>query len=142
MIWHQPFTLEQVNDRGRNCMVEYLNIVFTSVTDNSITATMPVDQTTKQPFGRLHGGASVALAETVGSTAANLCIDWEHYVCVGMDINANHIRPVSDGLVTATARPLHVGRSSHVWEIRILDDRDKLVCISRLTMAVVPKETH
>ncbi|MFV1981056.1 MAG: hotdog fold thioesterase [Rhodothermia bacterium] len=121
-------------------MVEHLNIVFTAVDDNSLSATMPVDRTTLQPFGRLHGGASVALAETVGSMAANLCVDVDHDVCVGMEINANHIRPVRDGNVIGTARPLHVGRTSHVWEVRIVDDRGRLVCVSRLTMAVVRRK--
>ena len=118
-------------------MVSYLNIEFTEVTEDSITARMPVDETTKQPFGRLHGGASAALAETVGSTAANLCVDLDRQVCVGMEINANHLRPVREGFVHATARPIHLGRKSHVWEIRIVDDEGRLVCVSRLTMAVV-----
>ena len=139
MIWKNLFTLDQVNDRGRGTMVEHLNIVFVDFDDDSITATMPVDQTTKQPFGVLHGGASAALAETVGSTAANLCIDLERNVAVGMEINANHIRPVREGTISATAKPVHVGRSSHVWEIRIVNDANKLVCISRLTMAVIDR---
>lgn len=137
MIWNKRFELDQINERGVNSMVEHLNIVFTQMDDDSLSATMPVDRTTMQPFGRLHGGASVALAETVGSTAANLCVDLNHFVCVGMEINANHIRPVRDGQVIGTAKPLHIGRKSHVWEIQIVDDRGKLVCVSRLTMAVV-----
>ncbi len=140
MIWNKPFTLDEINERGLNSMVEHLNIVFTAVDDNSLSATMPVDRTTLQPFGRLHGGASVALAETVGSMAANLCVDVDHDVCVGMEINANHIRPVRDGSVIGTARPLHVGRTSHVWEVRIVDGRGRLVCVSRLTMAVVRRK--
>jgi len=140
MIWKKPFTLDEINERGMNSMVEHLNIVFTASDDGSLSATMPVDRTTLQPFGRLHGGASVALAETVGSTAANLCVDLEYDVCVGMEINANHIRPVRDGHVIGTARPLHVGRTSHVWEVRIVDDRGRLVCISRLTMAVIKRK--
>lgn len=140
MIWYQPFTLEQVNDRGSNSMVEHLNIVFTAFDDDSLTATMPVDNTTRQPFGVLHGGASAALAETVGSTAANLCIDLDRFIAVGMEINANHIRPIRDGIVAATARPLHIGRSSHVWEIKIVEPSGKLVCVSRLTMAVVDRK--
>jgi 1,4-dihydroxy-2-naphthoyl-CoA hydrolase len=140
MIWHQPFTLDQVNDRAQGNMGEHLNIVFTAVDDESLTATMPVDHTTKQPFGLLHGGASVALAETVGSTAANLCVDPEQSLCVGMEINANHVRAVRQGHVAATARPIHLGRRSHVWEIKIVDDAGRLVCISRLTMAVVDRK--
>ena len=139
MIWNKPVDLDQVNERGANSMVEHLNIVFTAVDDASLSATMPVDRTTLQPFGRLHGGASVALAETVGSTAANLCVDLDLNVCVGMEINSNHIRPVSNGLVTGTAKPIHLGRTSQVWEIRIVDDREKLVCISRLTLAIVKR---
>ena len=138
-IWHGQFTLNEINDRGLNSMVSHLSIEFTELTEDAITARMPVDDTTKQPFGRLHGGASAALAETIGSTAANLCVDREKYVCFGMEINANHIRPVKDGFVHGTARPIHLGRTSHVWEIRIVDDRGKLVCVSRLTMAVVPR---
>jgi 1,4-dihydroxy-2-naphthoyl-CoA hydrolase len=140
MIWNQSFTLDQINERGQDSMVEHLSIVFTAVDDDSLSASMPVDKTTKQPFGRLHGGASLALAETVGSTAANLCVDLEHFVCVGMEINANHLRAVREGQVVGTAKPVHVGRTSHVWEIRIVDDSDKLVCISRLTMAVVERK--
>lgn len=121
-------------------MGEHLNIVFTAFDDNSLTATMPVDHTTKQPFGLLHGGASVALAETVGSTAANLCVDPDQSLCVGMEINANHVRAVRQGLVQATARPRHLGRRSQVWEIEITDTSDRLVCISRLTMAVVDRK--
>ena len=139
MIWNKPFTLDQINQRGRDSMVEHLNIVFTAMDDSSLAASMPVDNTTKQPFGRLHGGASVALAETVGSAAANLCVDLDHFVCVGMEINANHVRPVQDGQVVGVARPVHIGRSSHVWEIRIVDENSNLVCISRLTMAVVER---
>jgi 1,4-dihydroxy-2-naphthoyl-CoA hydrolase len=101
---------------------------------------MPVNPHTHQPTGILHGGASVALAETVGSVAANLCVDIEKYVCVGQEINANHLRPVSSGLVIGTARPFHIGGRSHVWGIEIRDQQNKLVCVSRLTMAVVERK--
>ncbi len=107
--------------------------------DDWLRMRMPVDQRTQQPFGRLHGGASVALAETVGSIAANHCIDSEVSVAVGQEINANHIRPAFDGWVYATARPEALGRSTHVWSIRIEDEAGKLVCISRFTVAVIPK---
>jgi len=100
---------------------------------------MPVNSHTHQPMGVLHGGASVALAETVGSLAASLCIDRDKYVCLGQEINANHLRPVSSGIVTGTARPYHIGARSQVWHIEIRDERDKLVCVSRLTMAVVER---
>ena len=100
---------------------------------------MPVNPRVHQPMGVLHGGASVALAETVGSVAATLCVDRDKYVCLGQEINANHLRPISAGIVTATARPFHIGKRSHVWSIEIRDEQDRLVCVSRLTMAVVDK---
>jgi 1,4-dihydroxy-2-naphthoyl-CoA hydrolase len=112
----------------------------TEIGDDWLRGTMPVDARTKQPFGLLHGGASVALAESLGSLAGNLCLDASE-MAVGLDINANHLRAVTAGVVTGTARALHVGRSTQVWEIRIEDERGKLVCISRLTLAVVPRET-
>lgn len=139
-IWFKPITLEEVNRRGAGTMVEHLGIRFTQIGADYIVATMPVDETTKQPLGRLHGGASLALAETVGSTAANLCLDFESAFCVGMEINANHLRPVKDGKVSARAEPIHLGRTSQVWSIRITDDRGRLICVSRLTMAVVRRD--
>lgn len=120
-------------------MLEHLGIVFTKVTEDSLIATLPVDHRTKQPIGLLHGGASVVLAETIGSTAANLCVDPKKFYCVGLDINANHLRAVREGTVTGTAKPLHLGKTTHVWEIKITDESEKLVCISRLTMAVLIK---
>lgn len=141
-IWFRDYNLDEINRRGANTMVEHLDIVFTSMGANYIEAAMPVDERTKQPLGLLHGGASVALAETVGSTAANLCVDFDRAFCVGMEINANHVRPVRSGIVTARAEPIHLGRTSHVWSIRIVDERNRLVCISRLTMAVVLRETQ
>ena len=102
---------------------------------------MPVDERTRQPFGILHGGASVALAETLGSTGAGLVVDRKKYRCVGQEINANHVRAVSDGWVIGTARPVHIGRRSHVWEIRITDEQERLVCISRITMFVLEHES-
>lgn len=138
-IWFRPFTLEEVNRRGVKSMVEHLGIRFTSMGSDYIVAEMPVDETTKQPLGLLHGGASVALAETVGSTAANLCVDFDRAFCVGMEINANHLRSVKSGKVSARAEPIHLGRTSHVWSIRITDGGGRLVCISRLTMAVVQR---
>jgi len=138
-IWFRTYSLEDVNDRGRDSMVEHLAIRFTAIGNDQIAAEMPVDARTKQPLGFLHGGASVALAETVGSTAANMCVDFDKAFCVGMEINANHLRPVTGGTVTAVAEPIHLGRKSQVWSIRITDDRDRLICISRLTMAVVER---
>lgn len=123
-----------------NSLAAHLGIVITAIGDNFVTATMPVDVRTVQPHGRLHGGASVALAETVGSLAANLTLDPMQQIAVGLDINANHVRPVKHGLVIATARPEALGRTTQVWSIRIVDEQDRLVCISRLTMAVIPVE--
>jgi 1,4-dihydroxy-2-naphthoyl-CoA hydrolase len=114
---------------------------FTEIGPDYLRATMPVDARTHQPTGVLHGGASVALAETVGSTAANLCVDRQQELCLGQEINANHLRPIATGLVTATARPLHRGSRSQVWQIEIRDERERLVCVSRLTMAVVAART-
>jgi 1,4-dihydroxy-2-naphthoyl-CoA hydrolase len=121
-----------------NSLAAHLGIVITAVGDDFVTAAMPVDTRTVQPHGRLHGGASVALAETVGSLAANLTLDPARQIAVGLDINANHVRPVKQGLVFATARPEALGRTTQVWSIRIVDEQDRLVCISRLTMAVIP----
>ena len=138
-IWFQKYTLDEISARGKGTMLEHLGIVFTKVTEDSLIATLPVDHRTKQPIGLLHGGASVVLAETIGSTAANLCVDTKKFYCVGLDINANHLRAVREGTVTGTAKPLHLGKTTHVWEIKITDESEKLVCISRLTMAVLIK---
>ena len=139
-IWSQAVDLDRVNASRRNTLVEHLDIRVTEVGDDWIRGTMPVDHRTHQPFGLLHGGASVVLAETLGSLAANLTLDNTREMAVGLDINANHVRAVTDGLVTGTARVLHRGRTTQVWEIRIEDDGGRLVCISRLTMAVVPRK--
>ena len=139
-IWKQSTDLERINAWNRGCLVEHLGMLVTEIGDQWLRGTMPVDTRTKQPFGLLHGGASVALAESLGSLAGNLCLDGSE-MAVGLDINANHVRAVTAGVVTGTARALHVGRSTQVWEIRIEDERARLVCISRLTLAVVPRET-
>jgi 1,4-dihydroxy-2-naphthoyl-CoA hydrolase len=138
-IWHQPVTLEGLQQWGQQNMVEHLDIRFTEVGPDYLRATMPVDHRTHQPYGLLHGGASVALAETLGSTAAACCIDIERQYCVGIEVNANHVRGVRDGHVEGTARSLHLGRSTQVWEIKIRDDEDRLVCVSRLTLAVMDR---
>ena len=135
-IWKGDCTVDQVNKRGEGTLVSHLNIVATKLTEDTLVGTMPVASTTKQPAGLLHGGASCVLAETLGSTAANMCIDREKFIAVGLDINANHIRSVTEGIVVGTAKPLHLGKTTHVWEIVIRDEKDRLVCISRLTMAV------
>ena len=123
-------------------MIDHLGIEFLEVGGDYIKARMPVDHRTIQPFGLLHGGASVALAETLGSVAANLCVDREKKMCVGLEINANHTRPVTNGFVYGIARPIHIGVSTQVWEIRIQNEQEKLVCISRLTLAVLDKRAE
>jgi 1,4-dihydroxy-2-naphthoyl-CoA hydrolase len=140
-IWRIQTSVEQLQERSRNTMVDTIGIRVTEIGPDFVRATMPVNPGTHQPMGVLHGGASVALAETVGSLAASMCVDQSLYVCLGQEINANHLRPVSSGIVTATARPFHIGKRSHVWHIEIRDEQDKLVCVSRLTMAVVDRPT-
>lgn len=139
-IWHQAPTLESLNALSKNTLMEQIDIRFTEVGDDYIVGTMPVDARTHQPFGLLHGGATVALAETLGSSAANCCLDLSTHYAVGLEINTNHLRPVRSGLVKGTARPIHIGRSTQVWEIRSEDEAGKLTAISRLTMAVVPRQ--
>jgi 1,4-dihydroxy-2-naphthoyl-CoA hydrolase len=138
-IWRSAPTVEQLNARANQGMAGFLGIRYTEVGDDFLRATMPVNERTHQPYGLLHGGASVALAETLGSVASMLCIDLKQNLCVGQEINANHLRGVSSGLVTATARPFHLGARSHVWHIEIRDERERLVCVSRLTMAIVER---
>ncbi|MGZ3975720.1 MAG: hotdog fold thioesterase [Flavisolibacter sp.] len=138
-IWYRQFSLEDLKGRGLGTMVEHLGITITEIGDDYLKGTMPVDHRTIQPMGILHGGASVALAETLGSLAANYVVDNQIKYCVGLDINANHIRAARKGLVTGVARPLHIGSSTQVWSIEITDEEDRLVCISRLTMAVLDR---
>jgi len=136
-IWQSLRSLEELNSSSAGTMVEHLGIEFTEISDDFIRGTMAVDRRTHQPYGVLHGGASVALAETLGSTGATMCVDATQYQCVGQEINANHLRPVRAGLVTGTARPVHLGGRTHVWVIDIVNEAGKLVCTSRLTMAVI-----
>lgn len=136
-IWFKPYRLDEIN--YRKGLAAHLAIEFTEIGEDFLRARMPVDDRTRQPFGLLHGGASVVLAETMGSIGAHLVVDPEKFQCVGQEINANHIRAVKDGFVTGTARPVHIGKRSHVWEIRIVDEPGRLVCISRLTMAVLDR---
>ena len=138
-LWKQSSDVDAVNRWSERTAAQALGIVVTEIGADYVRGTMPVDERTRQPFGLLHGGASVLLAETLGSLAANLCLDAQQEVAVGLDINANHLRAVTAGQVTGTARPIHVGRTTQVWEIRIVTDKDELCCISRLTMAVVPR---
>ncbi len=139
MIFKARVDLATLNTLNQSSLAGHLGIEFVEVGDNFLTARMPVEKRTKQPFGILHGGASAALAETVGSVAATLCIDMSQQYAVGLDINANHLRPVKAGYVYGTARPVHLGRRTHVWEINITDAAQKLVCISRLTLMIVDK---
>lgn len=136
-IWRTTPTLEQFDAYSRNTLSERLGIRITEIGEDYLRATMPVNAHTHQPMGVLHGGASVALAETVGSLAAGMSIDRTRFTALGQDINANHLRPVASGLVTATARPFHLGRRSQVWHIEIHDEQSRLVCVARLTMAVL-----
>lgn len=139
-IWTKTYTLEEVQKRGVGTMVEHIGITIIELGDDFLKGTMPVDHRTVQPMNILHGGASVALAETLGSLAANLVVDNNRKYCVGLDINANHIRAAKTGLVTGIAKPLHIGSSTQVWGIEIVDEDDRLVCISRLTMAVLERK--
>jgi len=138
-IWLKPFTAEDLNAYQQGTLVSHLGIRYVEVGPDSLSATMPVDERTKQPAGILHGGASVALAETLGSTGANLVLDRDRKLAVGLEINANHVRAMREGTVKGTARPLHLGGSTQVWEIRIEDEQARLVCVSRITMAVLDK---
>ncbi|MET0809152.1 MAG: hotdog fold thioesterase [Pseudoxanthomonas sp.] len=138
MAFRQPVDLQALNTGARGSMIEHLGIVITEAGEDWLRGSMPVDARTRQPYGLLHGGASVVLAETLGSTAGGLCVDPAREAVVGLEINANHLRAARDGLVIGTARALHIGRSTHVWEIRIENEAGKPVCISRLTLAVIP----
>jgi 1,4-dihydroxy-2-naphthoyl-CoA hydrolase len=136
-IWRSLRSLEDLNSSRPGTMVEHIGIEFTEIGDDFIRGTMPVDGRTRQPYGLLHGGASVALAETLGSTGATMCVDTREYQCVGQEINANHVRAARNGLVTGTARPAHLGGRTQVWIIDIVNEAGKLVCTSRLTVAVI-----
>lgn len=136
-MWFITPTLEQINQMSRNTMVEHLGITITAIGDNYIEARMPVDKRTHQPMGLLHGGASVVLAETLGSFGAFLCVNPEEKACVGLEINANHIRSVREGFVIGRATPKHIGKTTQVWEITVSTEEGKLVCVSRLTVQVL-----
>ena len=139
MAFRDPVDLDALNRLSANTLIEYLGIVFTEAGSDWLRGTMPVDARSRQPYGLLHGGASVVLAETLGSMAGNLCVDPTTQRCVGLEINANHLRAVTDGVVTGTARALHVGRSTQVWDITIEDQAGRRSCVSRLTLAVVTR---
>ena len=137
MAFREPVDLEAVNAGARGTMIEHLGIVITEAGEDWLRGSMPVDARTRQPYGLLHGGASVVLAETLGSMAGGLCVDPALEAVVGLEINANHLRAAREGVVIGTARALHIGRSTQVWEIRIENQEGKPVCISRLTLAVI-----
>jgi 1,4-dihydroxy-2-naphthoyl-CoA hydrolase len=142
MIWKNKYSIDQLNEISLNSMVSHLGITVTKIGDNFITATMPVDHRTVQPMGILHGGASVALAETMGSIASIMITDHRENDIVGVEINANHLRSVSKGVVTGKVQPVKVGRRLHVWQIDITDEQGKAVCSSRITVMVIPKESR
>jgi 1,4-dihydroxy-2-naphthoyl-CoA hydrolase len=140
-IWfHKNVSLEHIRPLGKGTMSEHLGIEWMEIGENFLKARMPVDHRTIQPYGLLHGGASCVLAETIGSVASALVIDAAAYYCVGIEVNANHIRSAKSGYVYGACSPLHLGASTHVWDIRIMDEKDRLVCVSRLTVAVMKRK--
>lgn len=141
-IWLRQPDLEALQRSRQDTISELLDIRFEAFDEASISASMPVDARTHQPFGLLHGGASVVLAETLGSMASHHCIDIERFYCVGLEVNANHLRALRSGRVTGVCRPVHLGRSTHVWDIRLSGEDGKPSCISRLTVAIVPLDRN
>ncbi|MCL6258303.1 hotdog fold thioesterase [Aquiflexum sp. TKW24L] len=140
MIFKPNISLEILNSWGENTMTDFLDIQFTKIGDDFLEATMPVTHKTKQPLGLLHGGANVVLAETLGSLAATLTVDGTKQYCVGLEINANHLKSVKEGIVTGVAKPVHLGKKTHVWEVKIYTEQGDLSCISRITIAVIDKK--
>ena len=140
MVFLSSPTLEQLNKSSHSTMINHLGIEFTAIGEDFLEATMPVDHRTIQPLGLLHGGANVVLAETLGSMAASLTIDLSKQACVGLEINANHTRAVKEGKVRGIAKPIHIGKSTQIWEIKIFNESEKLCCISRITMAILDKK--
>lgn len=138
-IWFNAINTDLLNERGNNTLSDFLGIRFTEVKEDSLIATMPANERTKQPLGLVHGGANVVLAETIASTAANAVVDFNLYYCVGLEINANHIRSVREGLITAITHPIHLGRTTQVWHIDLYNELGKLTCISRMTASVVAR---
>jgi 1,4-dihydroxy-2-naphthoyl-CoA hydrolase len=140
-IWfNKNFSIEQLKGLSKGTLGEHLGMEWVEAGEDFLKARMPVDHRTKQPYGLLHGGASVALAETLGSVAAAFVVDYEKYYCVGLEINANHVRSAKQGFVTGIARPIHLGATTHVWDIKIYDEREKLICVSRITVAILKRE--
>jgi len=138
-IWKCNDTIDDLKNRSKNTLVENIGIEYLEIGDDFIKAKMPVDNRTRQPYGILHGGASLAFAETLGSVAARLSIDNSKKRCVGLEINANHVRSASDGFVYGIVKPLNLGNSIHVWEIKISNEEDKLICVSRMTLSILEK---
>ncbi len=138
-IWFRQFTLDEVREFQHDTMGEHLGIEIGDIGQDYLEARMPVDRRTMQPDRILHGGASVALAETLGSVGGSMCVDRTRFQVVGQEINANHLRPATGGHVTGRAKPIHLGRRSQVWNIEIADERKRLVCVSRLTIAIIPR---
>lgn len=140
MLFLSNPTLQEINAWGKNTMTDFLDIQFTHIGSDFLEATMPVDDRTKQPLGLLHGGANVVLAETLGSVASTLTVDTTKQYCVGLEINANHLKSVREGFVKGITKPIHIGKKTQVWEIKIYTESDDLTCISRITMAVIDKK--
>lgn len=140
MIWHKKdLTIQDIITLGKGSMGDYIGIEWTEIGGDFLKARMPVDHRTRQPYGLLHGGASAVLAETLGSVGSALVVDHAAFMCVGLEINANHIRSAKEGFVTGIATPLHLGRQTHVWDIKIYNEESKLTCVSRLTVAILPR---
>ncbi|TFG90553.1 MAG: hotdog fold thioesterase [Syntrophobacterales bacterium] len=139
-LWFRDYTLEELNQIMDDTLISHVGIEFVEIGDDFLCARMPVDQRTRQPMGILHGGASVVLAETLGSAASNLAVNRDEFYAVGLEINANHVRSVASGYVIGTARPLHLGKTTQVWEMQIRDEDGNLVCVSRMTNVVLKKE--
>lgn len=141
-IFDKKITLEAINGLSKNTLAEVLGIEFTGIGSDFLEARMPVDSRTHQPLGMLHGGASVAFAETMASVAATCCVDVTKQFCVGLEINANHIRSAREGYVSGVTKPVHIGKKTQVWEIRIVNEKEELICISRITLAVLDNWTY
>ncbi len=139
-IWFSNITPDDLNRRGKNTLADFLSINFIEVGEDTLTATMPATDRTKQPIGIVHGGANVVLAETLASTAANAAVDFDKFYCVGLEINANHIRSVREGLITGITRPIHIGRTTHVWSVELYNEAGKITCISRMTASVLARK--
>ena len=140
-IFKEGVTIEFLNTWSRNTLAEQIGIEFITIGEDYLEARMPVDKRTHQPMGLLHGGASVSLAETMGSIAANMCVDQTKFYCVGLEINANHLKGVREGFVKGITKPIHIGKTTQVWEIRITNEKGELACLSRITMAVLEKKS-